>query len=453
MNPTQQSTKTQSAMFTRNVFQVPGVAVQGILMLVTVALLAVVGCTSSDPKEGDPKEAATKQPANAADHDHNDTKAHAGEAAETEHADQHGDQHGDEHDHEHEHEQEAITLTAAAMKEAGIVVEAAQRQAISSVVDAPGRVIPSGDGIAHVGPVIPGRITKLFASEGRSVKAGAPLAELEAFDVGSLKGEYLRARAELVKAESTATRQRQLAKEGIGVTKSLEEAEAALRLATASVKSAQTRLRAIGINTETLPEESTFSSRILLRSPINGVVARQQVVLGEYVEPSKDAFHVINTRIVWVDAQVQPAVAGDLRTGGTGFVSDADAHRHAGRIIFIAPTVDPSSRTVTVRLAIDNPDVHLRPETFVAVQFERAATAGYAVSIPAEAVEQQQGAFFVYREQKPGAFERVEIQVELPIRANAIVRGGISVGDRIATKGVFYLKSQRQKGELQEHSH
>ncbi len=448
MNPTQQSTKTLSAMFTRNIFQASGVAVQGTLMLFAVVLFALVGCTSSDPKQADPKEAATKQSANAADHDHNDPKSHAGEAAETEHA----DQHGDEHDHEHDHEQEAITITAAAMNEAGIVVQAAQRQAISSVVDAPGRVIPSGDGIAHVGPVIPGRITKLFASEGRSVKAGAPLAEMEAFDVGSLKGEYLRARAELVKAESTATRQRQLAKEGIGVTKSLEEAEAALRLATASVKSAQARLRAIGINTEALSDEATFSSRILLRSPINGVVARQQVVLGEYVEPSKDAFHVINTRIVWVDAQVQPAVAGDLRTGGTGFVSDADAHRHAGRIIFISPTVDPSTRTVTVRLAIDNPDVHLRPETFVTVQFERATT-GYAVSIPAEAVEQQQGAFFVYREHEPGTFQRLEIQVEPPIRANAIVRGGLREGERIATKGIFYLKSQRQKGELQEHHH
>ncbi|MCC7437659.1 MAG: efflux RND transporter periplasmic adaptor subunit [Armatimonadetes bacterium] len=451
MNPTQQSTKTLSIMVTRNVFQASGVAVRGMLMLATVSLLALAGCTSPDPKESATQQQASADNHKGDDHDHKEPTSHAAEATEPEHTDEHGH---DEHDqHDHGHEQEAITLTAAAMNEAGIVVQAAQRQAVSLVVDAPGRVIPSGDGIAHVGPVIPGRITKLFVSEGRSVKAGTPLAEMEAFDVGSLKGEYLRARAELVKAEATVTRQRQLAKEGIGVTKSLEEAEAAWRLATASLKSAETRLRAIGISTEKLSDESTFSSRILLRSPINGVVARQQVVLGEYVDPSKDAFHIINTRIVWVDAQVPPAVAGDLRTGGAGFVSDADAHRHAGRIIFIAPTVDPSSRTVTVRLAIDNPDVHLRPETFVAVQFERAATAGYAVSIPAEAVEQQQGAFFVYREQKPGAFERVEIQVELPIRANAIVRGGISVGDRIATKGVFYLKSQRQKGELQEHSH
>lgn len=438
MNYSQLPTKALSTMFTRDLLSTLVIAAKSGFALAALLILTMAGCTSADPKES-----TAEQHTGTADHDHKNHEAHTTKATQGKHDDE------GQHD---EHEHDEITLTPAAMNEAGIIVQGALRQPISTVVNAPGRVAPSRDGIAHVGPVIPGRITKLFVSEGKNVNAGTPLAEMEAFDVGSLKGEYLRARAELVKSESTVTRQRQLAKEGIGATKSLEEAESAWRLATASVKSAETRLRSIGINTKALSEESTFSSRILLRSPISGVVARQQVVLGEYVEPSKDAFHIINTRIVWVDAQVPPAVANDLQTDGVGFVSDADAHRHAGRIIFISPTVDPNSRTVTVRVAIDNPNVHLRPETFVTVQFERAVT-GYAVSVPAEAIEQQQGTFFVYREHEPGTFERVEVQVESPIGTKAIIREGIKEGDRIATKGIFYLKSQRQKGELQEHSH
>lgn len=409
-----------------------------------LAFCLLVGCSGTDtPAKQDAD--STSQQQKEKGHEH-EGEANSGEHEGHEHGDEHeGHEHGDEHGSE-------ITLTPAAMKEAGIVVEPAQRQPVNAVVTAPGRVMPTQDGVAHVGPVIAGRVTKLFVKEGDHVRAGTPLAELEAFDVSNLKGEYLQARAELAKAEATLARQRQLVSDGVGSKKNLEEAESAWGLATAAAKSTTARLRSLGINPEKISEETAFNPRILLRSPIAGVVAQRDVALGEYVEPSKDAFQVVNTNVVWADAQVPPAVAGEITVGRTGFVRDADGHRHAGRIIFIAPTVNPDSRTVTVRVAVDNPNVHMRPETFVTVEFERPVGTT-ALSVPADALEQQGGEYFLYREHEPGTFERVQVEVESQVAGKAIIRAGIAEGERVAVKGVFYLKSQRQKGELQEHHH
>jgi cobalt-zinc-cadmium efflux system membrane fusion protein len=356
-----------------------------------------------------------------------------------------------EEDHEHEHEGE-IQMTPAMMKDAGITVEPVMKQPASAVVTVPGRVVPTQNGIAHVGTVIAGRVTKLYVSEGAHVQKGAALAEIEAFDIGSLKGEYATAVAAVEHAKSVLTRQEKLTGESIGAQRTLDEARAAHGQAVAALRASEARLRAAGIDPRSVSSSGAFSSRIQLRSPIGGVVARRAVVLGEYVEPNKDAFEVVNTNTVWIDAQVSPDVAATLGTGNAGFVRDKGDHRHVGSITFISPTVDPASRTVTVRVEVSNPNVHMRPETFVSVEFERAVS-GTALTVPKEAIEQEGASSYVYIEDEPGHFQRALVEIVSESGDRRVVSAGLKEGDRVAVGGIFYLKSARQKGELQEHEH
>jgi cobalt-zinc-cadmium efflux system membrane fusion protein len=182
------------------------------------------------------------------------------------------------------------------------------------------------------------------------------------------------------------------------------------------------------------------------------MVARRGVSLGEYVEPSRDLFEVVNTSTVWIDAQVSPQMASTLGIGGTGVIQDQENHRHSGIIRFIAPTVDPESRTVTVRTEVNNPNVHLRPETFVTVDFERSVS-GYAIVIPNDAIEQDGTSYYVYREDEQNRFQRIEVKVGRGPGEKTIIETGLKEEDRIAISGIFYLKSARLKGELQEHKH
>ncbi|MEO6049433.1 MAG: efflux RND transporter periplasmic adaptor subunit, partial [Candidatus Kapaibacterium sp.] len=273
------------------------------------------------------------------------------------------------------------------------------------------------------------------------------------FGISEVKGAYLRARAETEQTNAALERNGKLSGEGIGAGRVLEESRAAYRQAVAAQSEAETKLRAFGIDPASLhgsaERAQSFSSRIVLRSPIAGVISKRAVVLGEFIEPSTDVFEVMNTGTIWVDAQLQPQRASDLHIGGVGFAGMPNGEPHAGRIIFIAPSVNPDTRTVTVRIELSNAGNIFRPETFVTVEFETSVT-GLALTVPAEAIEQEGEKFYLYREQEPNTFERVEVEVGPRTGKSAVIRRGVKKGERIAMSGIFYLKSIRQKGDLQD---
>ncbi|MEP7220617.1 MAG: efflux RND transporter periplasmic adaptor subunit, partial [Bacteroidota bacterium] len=204
---------------------------------------------------------------------------------------------------ENEEESAEVSITPAMMKESGVTVGSVMEGPVTAAVSAPGRVVPTQNGIAHVGTVIAGRITRLFVSEGSSVGKGAALAEIEAFGISEVKGAYLRARAETERTNAALERNGTLSGEGIGAGRVLEESRAAYRQAVAAQSEAETKLRAFGIDPASLhgsaERAQSFSSRIVLRSPIAGVISKRAVVLGEFIEPSTDVFEVMNTGTIW----------------------------------------------------------------------------------------------------------------------------------------------------------
>lgn len=415
---------------------------RGVALLAAIVLLASAGAGCSGDKSATVDTGVSTHA----------TEDKAGEAGKFDDPIDGGHVEGEAGGHDHGEEPSGeVRLTPEGMKDAGITVEPVMRQPMAATFSAPGRVVPTQNGIAHVGTVVPGRVTRLYVSEGARVGRGAALAEVEAFDIGQLKGELMSARADAEQRRAAVARQERLAGEGIGARRALEEAQSAYGQATAAVRAAEAKLRAAGIDPASVGSGS-FSSRIVLRSPIAGVVARRAVVLGEYLEPNKDAFEVVDNATVWIDAQVPPASATGLAVGAPGFVRGHGGERRAGRIIFIAPTLDPESRTLTVRVEVANGGLGLRPETFVNVEFERAVT-GYALVVPSAAIETDGARHFVYREHEPGTFQRVEVETGSEAGGRTVISAGVKEGERIAAAGVFYLRSARQKGELQEHEH
>ena len=416
-----------------------------IMMLAGVLCLSLTiplaGCyeDADDPEHGE----------EGHEHEEGEEDGHDHEEAEEGQSDEH-EGHSDEEGHEEEHPEE-VSFTPVAMKEAGINVERVMRQQVVSTISAPGRVVPTQYGTAHVGTLVAGRITRLHVTEGSYVSKGTPLAEIEAFDIGQLKGEYARALADVEQRRLALTRQEKLVAEGIGAERSREEAESEYGQAVALQKAAAAKLRAAGIEPSSVKGES-FSSRLTIRSPIAGIVSRREVVLGEYLDPSADAFEIMNNSTVWVDAQVSPAIASSIGIGRAGFVRGPKGDRRSGRVIFISPSVDPDSRTVTVRVEVSNPDGSLRPETFVSVSFERSVSE-LAIAIPKTAVENEEDRHYVYREHEPNTFQRIEVEIGGETGENVVVRKGLEEDERIAVTGIFYLRSARLKGELQEHHH
>lgn len=132
-----------------------------------------------------------------------------------EHAEEHPDEHGAE-----------VTVPPEAAERAGIKVGLVERRAIGGGHVIPAEVQFEPSSTAHVGPLVPGRFTKVAVGLGDKVKEGELLAVVSSSDVSSARARLEQARARLAAADAGLKRQQQLSSEGIGAQRSLVEAEA-----------------------------------------------------------------------------------------------------------------------------------------------------------------------------------------------------------------------------------
>jgi Cu(I)/Ag(I) efflux system membrane fusion protein len=143
------------------------------------------------------------------------------------------------------------------------------------------------------------------------------------------------------------------------------------------VRSSTEKLRRWGITEEQIEEilksgKSDFKFPIL--SPIRGTVVRKNVVEGQEVQEGYPMFEVADLHTVWVKAQVYERQLGLIHLGQPveASVEAFPGKLFPGKVEFIQPNVDPATRTIEVRYALDNPGLRLRPGMFATVVLETA---------------------------------------------------------------------------------
>lgn len=411
----------------------------GLFMILALFVFVIVGCgekkeeTTTTTKET--HEHSEKEAGHADSHEGH-KEGEAGEEGEE------GEEGGEDH---------PLKLTDEIVKNAGITFMTVKEEMVSGVVNAPGRVEPAQNAMARIGSLISGRVVRIHKPEGSVVAKGTVVAEIEAFDVGQLKGEFISARAGVNQAKSALDRQQRLSSEGIGAKRLLEEAKQAHEQALAQQRAVEAKLSSLGISPSSL-EGSTYTTNVTVRSPISGVISEQNVVVGQFIDPSTEMFEVVNTATVWVQAQVQPELARDLGTGAFASISGANGERATGKVSLVSMVLDQETRRAPVRITVDNRTSKLKPNTFVTVEIQRQSKEP-GIAVPLTAVEFDEGKHYVYEEREPMTFVRWPVVLGPSDGKTAIVLKGLEPGEKIIEKGVFYLKSIRQKGELQEHEH
>lgn len=150
----------------------------------------------------------------------------------------HKDEHGKE-EAGHEGEHVLIKLTPEAVKTAGIRLEAARLAPVGESLSAPGTVEVSPNRAAKITPPAPGKIVRLLADLGQTVRAGQPLAVLDSFEVAQAHAAERQAEANLQQARATLqTAQAETAQARAGV----RQAEAEVQQARTKQASAETAL-------------------------------------------------------------------------------------------------------------------------------------------------------------------------------------------------------------------
>jgi membrane fusion protein, copper/silver efflux system len=199
--------------------------------------------------------------------------------------------------------------------------------------------------------------------------------------------------------------------------------------------------------------ERTGAARksITIYSPTSGYVLNKIAVEGARVTPGEPLFEIANLDHIWVQADVYESELPYVRTGApaTSTLSYLPGRTWKGRVTFIAPTVDPVTRTVKVRSEFDNADGALKPDMFADVVIEQPAR--QTVVVPESAVLQSGTRSVVFLVKGDGTFEPREVSVGTKSDQFYEVRSGLKAGEKVVTQANFLIDSEsRLKAALAE---
>lgn len=340
-----------------------------------------------------------------------------------------------------------IQLTKEAVQRAGIRVAQAERRALVGGVAIPAEVQFEPSSTAHVGPLVSGRITRVAVALGDRVKRGQLLGRVASSDVSAARARLDQARVRLAAAESTLRRQQQLASEGIGAQRSLIEAEAEVEQLKAEVGGLVGQLSVFG---------SGSGGELALIAPIEGVVVAVHATLGETATPDHPAFIVTDPTKVWVQGNVPELELSRLEAGSAALV-----RLHAfpdvvmkGSISYIAPALDEDTRSLPIRVTLQEPDARLRSGLFGSIELLGGNTDEHVLVIPIEAVATLDGQNVVFVPgELPHSFRPQPVTLGRRGGGFFEVRGGLEAGALLAVSGTFTLKSAVKSSEFAEDEH
>ena len=277
---------------------------------------------------------------------------------------------------------------------------------------------------------IAGRVTELSVDEGGAVNAGAVVIKIDPerrrLDLAAAQARLAQARANLRQETSKVERVRKLRSENIASVERLEEAETALLLAESSVRAEEA---AVGVASRALKDAS-------VSAPFAGLVARRSVELGEYVELGKELFELVSMSPLDVTFNLPELDSQRIAVGQrieVGVAAPADKKFEAV-ITFIAPVVDPATRTLRVKAEIDNTEGLLRPGLFARVNLG-TDTRKSVLMVPEEALVQREGGAWLYVIGEGDRVRRVEVETGHQSKGLIEVRGALSAGDRVVRRG------------------
>lgn len=213
-----------------------------------------------------------------------------------------------------------------------------------------------------------------------------------------------------------------------------------------TIASVRERLRSLGVDSEeiaALEESRRVSRQVKIRARQSGVVTDLTVREGMHVTPGTRLMTVADLSTVWVIADLFEKQVGRVRPGDAATVSlpMAPGETWTGEVDFIYPELDRRTRTVPVRLRLDNSDGRFRPGMYAGVAIH-AETREDVLVVPREAVIRTGRNDRVFVHLGDGRFRLTEVEIGAVTDERIEIREGLSEGDEVVVSGQFLLDSE-----------
>ncbi len=250
-----------------------------------------------------------------------------------------------------------IVITKEQFESSGMKIGGPVPMRFEEVINSNGYVVASPSGWAKISTLIPGRIKQINLSVGDHIKKGQVLFTLESNEIILLQQEYGEAFNQLKSLQANFERQKVLSEEQITAEKDFINAESEYRSLLMKTEGLKARLRMINIDPVQV-EQGNIVPHVPVYSPIQGYVSRQELVLGQYIEPQATVMELINPDQLQLNIHVFEKDLKDMVVGQPVryFTPDNREHAFQATLSHIGKSIDPDTKTVLCIAQIKAPE-------------------------------------------------------------------------------------------------
>ena len=221
-----------------------------------------------------------------------------------------------------------------------------------------------------------------------------------------------------------------------------QETESQVKLTKSSIEQAKGALSQLGmtdLQADELAKVRQPAEKIRVEAPANGLILSRNVSLGQRFEKGTEFFRIADLRRVWVLADlfekdaplVKSFTSATVRYGGESYQA---------RVSHVPPVFDGASRTLKLRLEVENPGMALRPDMFVDLEIPIHLPG--ALTVPSDAVVDSGRRTIVFVDRGNGVFEPRRIEMGWRLANRVEIRKGLREGERVVVSGSFLIDSE-----------
>ncbi len=326
-----------------------------------------------------------------------------------------------------------VMLSADEAQRIGVTYTEATMGALGKEVRTVGQVTFDETALSTISPRVDGWVEELYVNfTGQPIRAGQALLRVYSPMLVTVQEELLLAKR----------------LEGEMLAAGSEEKANASEL----VSSARRRLAYWDIpqsEIDRIERTGQVQRTLTLRAPAHGVVVEKNVVQGQRIMAGEAIYRVADLRQVWVEGDVFEQDLPVVRLGlpVTTTFEALPGEEHRGRITYVYPTLNPSTRTARVRVELPNPGLRLKPGMYATLRLTGAPRPD-VLSVPRSAVLSTGERNLVFVRRDDGMLEPREVTVGLANDERIEILRGLRMGETVVASATFLVDAESNLGTL-----
>jgi cobalt-zinc-cadmium efflux system membrane fusion protein len=329
---------------------------------------------------------------------------------------------------------------------AHVQVVPVEKEALPRVLRLTGSVAYNAFKTTPVFSAIGGPVRELLVTPGESVHAGQPLLTVNSPDYSAARSAYLKARTASLLADKFYTRAQDLLSHGAIAEADFQTAESTRNQAHADLQASEDALRVLGITDPEALEKNPprTTSQVPVLAPVSGEIVERLVGPGQLLQAGATQVYTISDiSTVWVLVNVYQGEVAYVRPGDSvEITTDAYPDAFRGKISYIAPALDPNTRTLQARIVTENPGQKLKKDMYVTATVKAGAIAN-ALTVPDAAVlhdTENQPFVYVQSPAKQNEFARRVVQFGDSHGGRTQITNGLKEGEHVVGDGSLFLQ-------------